>query len=141
VKKKLVVFASLLFISSPAPAQDSFLWKISPLAFDEGGNIDPLFTSLLCSYNALNINDVLLTRKILDKGGYELNPLMKWAAKNRPYELIFKSALMLGENFTLKWLKNKNELLGYTAAVLLNVLYAYVNYNNYRVMLRLNKEL
>jgi hypothetical protein len=141
VKKKLVVFASLLFISSPAPAQDSFLWKISPFAFDEGGNIDPLFTSLLCSYNALNINDVFLTRKILDKGGYEANPLMKWTANNRPYELILKSVLMLGENFTLKWLKKENEFFAYGAAILLNVLYTYVNYNNYRVLFMLNKEL
>lgn len=141
MKKYLVVFVLFLFISSSVSAQESFLWKISPVAFDGKGNIDPYFTSLLCSYNALNINDVFQTRRILDRGGYEANPLMRWAAEKRPYELIFKSVLMLGENWTLKWLKEENELLGYSAAVLLNVLYAYVNYSNHQVMFRLNKEL
>jgi len=141
VKKELLVFSAVLIFSAPGYSQESFLLKISPIAFHEDGSADPVFTSLLFSYNILNINDVLLTRKIMDNGGYEANPLMRWAAENRPYELIFKSVLMLGENWTLKWLKEENEILGYGAAVLINVLYAYVNYNNYQVIFRLNKEL
>ncbi|HSR17738.1 MAG TPA: DUF5658 family protein, partial [Ignavibacteriaceae bacterium] len=117
------------------------LLKISPLTFNDDGSIDPVFTGLLLSYNILNINDVFLTREILDKGGYEVNLLMQWAAKNRPYDLIFKSALMLGENFTLKWIKKENEFLGYAAAVLFNLLYSYVNYNNYQLIIRLNSEI
>jgi hypothetical protein len=117
------------------------LLKISPLAFNEDGTIDPVFTSLLLSYNILNINDVLLTREIIDKDGCEVNPLMQWAVKNRPYDLIFKSALMLGENLTLKWIKKENEFLGYAAAVLFNLLYSYVNFNNYQLIIRLNSEI
>lgn len=136
--KKLLVFSVLTIIYASGYSQESVLLKISPITFNEDGKIDPVFTSLLLSYNILNINDVLLTREILDKDGYEANPLMQWAAKNRPYDLIFKSALMLGENFTLKWIKKENEFLGYTAAVLFNLLYSYVNYNNYQVVIRLN---
>lgn len=139
--KKLFVFAALSFIYTPGYSQESVLLKISPLTFKDDGSIDPVFTSLLLSYNILNINDVFLTRKILDKDGCEANPLMQWAVKNRPYDLIFKSALMLGENFTLKWIKKENEFLGYTAAVLFNLLYSYVNFNNYQVIIRLNSEI
>ncbi|HVO75945.1 MAG TPA: DUF5658 family protein [Ignavibacteriaceae bacterium] len=75
----------------------------------------------------------------MECGGYEANPLMKWAVKNPPCELLFKSALMLGENYTLKWIKEENELLGYAAAIVFNILYSYVNYNNYQVVIRLSK--
>ncbi len=139
--KKLLVFSVLTIIYTSGYSQESVLLKISPLAFNEDGTIDPVFTSLLLSYNILNINDVFLTREILDKGGYEVNPLMQWAAKNRPYDLIFKSALMLGENLTLKWIKKENEFLGYAAAVLFNLLYSYVNFNNYQLIIRLNSEI
>ncbi len=139
--KKLLVFSVLTIIYTSGYSQESFLLKISPLAFNDDGSTDPVFTSLLLSYNILNINDVFLTREILDKGGYEVNPLMQWSAKNRPYDLIFKSALMLGENYTLKWIKKENEFLGYTAAVLFNLLYSYVNFNNYQLIIRLKSEI
>jgi hypothetical protein len=139
--KKLLVFSVLTIICTSGYSQESFPVKLSPLTLNDDGSVDPVFTSLLLSYNILNINDVFLTREILDKGGCEVNPLMQWAAKNRPYDLIFKSALMLGENFTLKWIKKENEFLGYAAAVLFNLLYSYVNFNNYQLIIRLNGEI
>ena len=119
-------------------SQESFPVKISPLAFNDDGSIDPIFTSLLVSYNILNVSDVFLTRKIIYNGGNEENPLMRSIVKNPPYDLVFKSLIMMGENWGLKWLKQENALLGYTAAVLLNVIYSYVNYNNNQVVIRLN---
>lgn len=86
----------------------------------------PLFALLV----VLNILDVILTVRILDKGGRELNPVMAAAMRAigvKPALILFKAAVLIaGWNFLPGSAYSSHIVAG------LCLLYAFVVWNNWR---------
>jgi hypothetical protein len=110
---------------------------VSPITYNKDGTIDYIFSSMLLTYNVLNITDLVLTRRGLDLGYNEGNPLMMDIVKNRPWDLVFKTSVMLGANYLFKYAKAGNGTFAYIMVAVIIVVYSYVNYMNYRLVVGL----
>lgn len=88
----------------------------SPVALTERGAIVPL-SALLTSFDVFEIGDLILTRKILDQGGSEMNPLMRGATTaGRPLDAWLKAGLIITSNYALKAIYSWNRLIAYVIA-------------------------
>ena len=124
-------------MSQPKSVVLKTITDVSPIAYNKNGKIDYAFSSLLLTYNVLNISDLILTRRALDLGHEEGNPLMVGLVKNRPWDLITKVTVMMGANYLLKYTKNSSSLYAYILVSALIILYSYTNYINYKVVMDL----
>lgn len=99
----------------------------------------PFYAAAIAVFVALGILDLILTRKILDAGGHESNPLMAWIMGHGPahWELA-KMAITVAAVVVI--LRQFGETpLGWFLVCLLVLAWGYVIGNNHAVWRRMRR--
>lgn len=125
----------LIFVCGTAISQQSLVMKFTPIALHKNDDVDWVYTSLLTTFNTLNVADVFITRRGIERGAYEFNPIMRGALDNPPWDLMIKVAMMSGINFLLKLQKEESPLVAYIIVGILIVTYTIVNVHNYNILM------
>ena len=108
-------------VPSPTPS-------ILPKPRTEKGLI-PLFAS----YAVLQALDIDSTRRALNAGATEQNPLMRPIVSSTPAMIAFKAAATAGTLVIANRLAKQNRVAGYLLMFALNSAYIYVVANNYKI--------
>lgn len=115
------------------PQQQSFLMKLTPITIDTLGSIDWVATSLLTTYNVLNLTDVFLTRRGIEGGATEGNPLM--SGLSPPWDLVVKVSATMGVNYIFKEIYMRDKTAAYIFGAVIVVVSALVDIHNYRIVM------
>ncbi len=122
----------------PSPWILTTLSDISPVAIHHDGSLDVPFTLALVTFDALQVADLVLTRRALRDGlGTEGNPIMRPFLENPPADIAIKLVGAGATNWCLKEIWEKNKAFGWISWGVLTVLQGYVTHQNYRIAVRL----
>lgn len=121
-------------------AADTSTVRATPVAIDArdfekrlfGEKRSPVLLSLYGSLAALNAADVVTTRKVMARGGRELNPFMQEAAGNTMMMSGVKLATTAATVIMIDRISKKNRRAGVISAVVANGLMAAVVAHNVR---------
>lgn len=102
----------------------------------------PLIISiLLLSYLYLNILDMRLTNRILNDGGYEMNPIIRlFQARNKQYWHISKFILIIVSCIFIIITSAINILFGLFIAIVCNIIYLLIVMHNFYQIKTMEKE-
>lgn len=97
-----------------------------------GGDRSPVLMSLYGSLAALNVLDVVSSRKAIAAGGTERNPLMKDAIQSNHLSLGIKAASTLGTVVMIDRISKKSRTAAIVTAVIANGVTAAIVASNLR---------
>lgn len=96
-----------------------------------------LLTSLYVSTALTQALDIHSTLKALDRGGVEMNPMLKGLTGNKAAFIAVKGAVAAGSIFATRRLAKHNKVAAIVSMVAINTAYGLVAYHNYKVASRL----
>ncbi len=120
------LFDASLAASQPVPDQRTVLRKAS---IESHGST--LLASLYASTAMWQALDVHSTFRVLDRGGYEGNPLLAGITENRPAFIATKAAIAAGSIYAASRIGRHNKVAAAAALIGINAAYAVVVSHNY----------
>jgi len=115
---------------------ESVFKKISPVVYS-GESIDAFMTSMLIFQDAMSLGDWFLTKKALQMGAREGNPVMRWAFENPPADIGLKLISISLSNYFQKEVFKRDKTLGYITSVVFTAIHSAVLYHNIKIVIQI----